>query len=160
MLLFLSTTTNKVDKKGRVSVPAAFRAQLPADGYQGIVVYESLKYNCIEGADLGFMERITDSINGDFGLYSDAHEALANSILGGAHQLSFDPEGRILLPKDLLTYAGIDNEATYVGLGKSFQIWKPSAYLEHKAQFKQRALEEIPNLRPIGSGRNGGGERP
>lgn len=140
MPLFLSTTTNKVDRKGRVSVPAAFRSTLPQSGYQGIVAYTSFRHACLHGADLGFMEQLSDSIHGDFGLYSDENEALANAILASARQLSFDPEGRVTLTKDLMGHAGISSEATFVGLGKTFQIWEPVAYEAHRTV--QRALAE------------------
>lgn len=149
MPLFLSTTTNKVDRKGRVSVPAAFRSSLPASGYQGIVAYASFRHACLHGADLGFMEQLSDSIHGDFGLYSDENEALANAILGSARQLPFDPEGRISLSRDLMDHAGITGEATFVGLGKTFQIWEPVAYEAHRLVQRALAEEKAGELGPI-----------
>ena len=149
MPLFLSTTTNRVDRKGRVSVPVAFRSSLPASGYQGIIAYASFKHACLHGADLGFMEQLSDSIHGDFGLYSDVNEALANAILGSARQLSFDPEGRINLSKDLMDHAGITSEATFVGLGKTFQIWEPAAYEAHRLVQLALAKTKAGELGPI-----------
>lgn len=149
MPLFLSTTTNKVDRKGRVSVPAAFRSSLPASGYQGIVAYASFKHACLHGADLGFMEELSNSIHGDFGLYSDENEALANAILASARQLSFDPEGRINLSSDLMDHAGITDEATFVGLGKTFQIWQPTAYEAHSIVQRELARTKAASLGPI-----------
>ena len=149
MPLFLSTTTNKVDRKGRVSVPAAFRSSLPASGYQGIVAYASFRHACLHGADLGFMEQLSDSIHGDFGLYSDENEALATAILASARQLSFDPEGRITLPKDLIDHAGIKDEVTFVGLGKTFQIWEPAAYEVHRVAQRELAVVKAAELGPV-----------
>ena len=149
MPLFLSTTTNKVDRKGRVSVPAAFRSSLPASGYQGIVAYASFRHACLHGADLGFMEQLSDSIHGDFGLYSDENEALATAILASARQLSFDPEGRITLPKDLIDHAGIKGEVTFVGLGKTFQIWEPAAYEVHRIAQRKLAVSKAAELGPV-----------
>lgn len=149
MPLFLSTTTNRVDRKGRISVPAAFRSALPAGGFEGIVVYASFKHDCIHGADLGFMEKLSDSIHGDFGLYSDENEALANAILASARQLPFDPEGRVLLPRDLIEHAGISKEATFVGLGKTFQIWEPAAYARHRDTQRSLAEQTAAGLRPV-----------
>lgn len=149
MPLFLSTTTNRVDRKGRVSVPAAFRSSLPASGYQGIVAYASFKHACLHGADLGFMEELSNSIHGDFGLFSDENEALANAILASARQLSFDSEGRITLAKDLMDHAGIKDEVTFVGLGKTFQIWEPAAYEIHRAAQRALAIEKASELRPV-----------
>lgn len=157
MPLFLSTTTNKVDRKGRVSVPAAFRAALPRGGFQGVVVYESFKHACINGSDLGFMEDLSDNIHGDFGLFSDGNEALANAILASARQLPFDPEGRVVLPKELIQHAGITGEATFVGLGKTFQIWAPDEYQTHRKRQRARAEQEALNLGPVVRRPDGGG---
>lgn len=149
MPLFLSTTINRVDRKGRISVPANFRASLPADGYQGVVLYPSFKRPCVHGADLGFFERLSDSIHGDFGLFSDAHEALANATLAESFQLSFDTEGRVTLPRDLLDHAGITDRASFVGLGRTFQIWDPETYQEHRLRQRELAEREASNLKPV-----------
>ncbi len=149
MPLFLSTATNRVDKKGRISVPAAFRAVLPTGGFQGIVAYQSFRHPCIHGADLGFMEQLSNSIHSDFGLYSDENEALANAILASARQLPFDPEGRVIIPKDLLDHGEITDEATFVGLGKTFQIWQPEAYAVYREAQRSLAETTAAALRPI-----------
>ncbi len=158
MPLFLSTTVMKVDQKGRVSVPAAFRSSLPQGGYQGIVIYQSFKRPCLEGADLTFMEKLSESMHGDFGLYSDDHEALATATLGSAHQLPFDPEGRVGLPKKLMMHAGISDEATFVGLGWKFQIWEPAAFEQHNATQISLAAEASKAMSPL-SRRPEGGEQ-
>ncbi len=157
MTLFLSITVNKVDRKGRISVPANFRATLPRGGFQGVVLYPSFKRPCIHGADMGFFEQLSDSIHGDFGLFSDAHEALANATLAESFQLSFDSEGRVSLPKDLLSHAGITEEASFVGLGRTFQIWEPAAYQEHRIKQREIAELEAGNLKPVLRPSDGGG---
>jgi MraZ protein len=158
MPLFLSTTVNRVDRKGRISVPANFRASLPAGAYQGIVLYPSFKHPCIHGADMGFFEHLSDSIHGDFGLFSDAHEALANATLAESFQLNFDPEGRVTLPVELLSHASINREASFVGLGRTFQIWNPETYQAHRLKQRELAEQEAANLKPV-IRRSDGGER-
>ena len=152
MLKFLSTATNKVDRKGRVSVPASFRANIPPGGYQGVVAYKSFKHACIEGSDMAFMESLSERIHGDFGFFSDENEALANAVLGKASQLAFDPEGRVLLSKDFLDHAGIGEAATFVGLGNKFQIWNPASYDRHYEQQLARAKKEAKKLGPVSKG--------
>ena len=147
--LFLSTTVNRVDRKGRISVPANFRATMPAGGFQGVVLYPSFKRPCVHGADMGFFEHLSDSIHGDFGLFSDAHEALANATLAESFQLSFDTEGRITLPADLMGHAGIGNAACFVGLGRTFQIWNPETYQDHRLKQRDLAEREAVNLKPV-----------
>lgn len=149
MLKFLSTATNKVDAKGRVSVPATFRSNIPQEGYQGVVVYKSFKHDCIEGADISFMEQLSERIHGDFGFFSDENEALATVLLGKSTPLGFDPEGRIHVPKDLLDHAGITDKATFVGLGKKFQIWEPEAYERHYEAQLEVAKKQASKLGPV-----------
>lgn len=149
MLKFLSTATNKVDSKGRVSVPATFRSNIPQEGYQGVVVYKSFKHDCIEGSDISFMEELSELIHGDFGFFSDENEALATVLLGQSSPLNFDPEGRIHVPQELLDHAGISEKATFVGLGKKFQIWEPAAYERHYEVQLKIAKAEAKNLGPV-----------
>jgi transcriptional regulator MraZ len=151
MPLFLSTTTNKVDQKGRISVPAQFRANLMPHGYQGVVVYSSFKHACLQGTDMGYMERLSNSIHDNFGLFSDENEALANAILAASFQLPFDPEGRVTLPKALVEHAGLEGQATFVGLGSTFQIWAPVNYDAHRERQMELAKTEARNLRPVSS---------
>jgi len=149
---FLSTFTNKVDKKGRLSVPAPFRAAVSSSHFPGIVLYRPLNLPCIEGADISFLEQLSDRLYGDFGPFDPHQMSVATSILGGAAQLSFDPEGRVMLPNELREFAGIENQATFVGIGRKFQIWDSEAYKGHHA--KQLAIAEVtaPNLPAFGGG--------
>lgn len=156
MPLFLSTVTMKVDRKGRVSVPANFRAAVGNDTFNGIILYPSFRRPCLDGADMGFMERLSESIHGDFGLYSDSHEALATATLASAQQLTFDSDGRVGLPKDLAAHAGITDQATFVGLGRTFQIWEPDAYQAHRSAQQAAAEKAAKDLSPIAPRNNGG----
>jgi MraZ protein len=126
MPLFLSTFINKVDRKGRVSVPAGFRAALTAGEWAGVVLYRSPLLPAIVGADLAYMERHSAEVDELMSL-SDPRQALSASILADSRQLAFDPEGRISLPADLMAHAGITEQAAFVGRGKTFQIWEPKA---------------------------------
>lgn len=147
---FLSTFTNKVDKKGRVSVPAPFRATVSSSHFPGIVLYRPLNLPCIEGADIAFLEQLSDRLYGDFGPFDAKQMAVATAILAGASQLSFDPEGRVMLPADMREVANIETSATFVGIGRKFQIWDSEAYKIHHA--KQMAVAEVtaPGLPPFG----------
>lgn len=155
MAFFLSTFTNRVDKKGRVSVPAPFRNAVCASegAFPGIVIYRPLNLPCIEGADLAFLEQLSDRLYGDFGPFDPDQMSVATAILAGASQLSFDPEGRVMLPAELKAGAGIDDACTFVGIGRKFQIWNPEAFEAHKADQLGRAAEQAPKLPPFGGGR-------
>jgi MraZ protein len=149
VIKFLSTTTNKVDKKGRVSVPALFRSNIGPEGFQGVIAYKSFKHPCIEGSDISFMEQLSERIYGDFGFFSDENEALATVLLGKSTQLSFDPEGRIHIPREFIEHADIKEQATFVGLGNKFQIWNPKAYEAHYETQLEIAKKEAKKLGPV-----------
>ncbi|MFO1156329.1 MAG: division/cell wall cluster transcriptional repressor MraZ [Rhodospirillales bacterium] len=122
-------------------MPKQFRDYFQGKGgFSGIYVYPSPKLSAIEGCDEQFMDRVSASLD-DLALFSDEQNDLATVILGSAHALPFDPEGRIVLPGSLVGYAGLDSEATFVGRGTSFQIWNPAAYEVRHAEAFQRVRE-------------------
>lgn len=146
MGLFLSTFVNKVDKKGRVSVPATFRAALNAQSFQGIIAYRSFTAACIEGCGMDFMERLSESTQ-DLAAFSPEQEDITALIFADARQLSWDGEGRIVLPEDLIAYADLTENASFVGKGQTFQIWNPAAYADLDAEIRARALKTRPTVK-------------
>jgi len=144
--LFLSTFTNKVDRKGRVSVPAPFRAAMTGQGWAGVIVFPSFVNACIEGCDLAYMERLSDSIE-EFAPFAEERDAFTTSILAASHQLGFDAEGRITLPERLIAHAGIDGQVTFVGRGRTFQMWEPEAFARFDAEQREIALKQRSELR-------------
>jgi len=127
MALFVGKHVNKIDKKGRVSVPKPFRAILQSQGLSSLYVYPRFKNNALEACDEAFMTRLSQSLD-DLDMFSDEQDDLASVILANACELSFDPEGRIMLPKDMSDYAGLKTEAVFVGQGPRFQIWEKTAF--------------------------------
>lgn len=127
MRRFTSRYTNKVDRKGRVSVPASFRAVL--DGSVPGVVY--LKRNQVDGAIDGLTESFMDEVQQRIDaleIGSEDRTALEDEYFAESVDLRFDAEGRILLPKELIDFAGIAETALFVGMGTRFQIWDPQTY--------------------------------
>ena len=116
MSLFLSSYENRVDAKGRVSVPAKFRTVVANDEFQGVVLYCSPTHNCIEGVSMARLEKLAES--GD----------ICGDLFANAQQMAFDVTGRIIITPELIKYAGIKNCALFVGRGNSFQIWNPDNF--------------------------------
>ncbi|MCB1505560.1 MAG: division/cell wall cluster transcriptional repressor MraZ [Hyphomicrobiaceae bacterium] len=155
---FVSTYTNKIDAKGRVSIPAAFRAVLERDGYKsggaiGIYCYPSLDAPALDAGG----ERLAQKIDGLLqGLpdYSNERDELSVALYGDVQVLSLDGDGRIVLPEGLRGHAGLQGAVTFVGLGDKFQMWEPGAF----EQRRQRAREKVQDHRKLfGSGGSGGG---
>ncbi|MFD2206332.1 division/cell wall cluster transcriptional repressor MraZ [Kiloniella antarctica] len=139
MTFFIGTFENKVDKKGRVSVPATFRQMLSDQPFQGIVIFRSYRADALEAAGMDFMRRLHNSMSSSLDLFSDEHDDLATAILADSHQLSFDGDGRILLPPALIAHAQITDRAAFVGKGDIFQVWNPVSLEEKKQEARDRA---------------------
>lgn len=146
MALFLSTFTNKIDSKGRISVPAQFRMALSGTDFSGVVVYESFVNSCIEGCDIGRIKQLSDSID-ELDPFSETRDAFATTILGGSVQLAFDSDGRVILPPNLIKMANLKDKAVFVGKGATFEIWQPEKFDEYAKKAKENAKDNRNLLR-------------
>ena len=99
--MFLSTYENKLDKKGRVSVPASFRSYLSNLGYNGVICYPSFNNQCIEAWPQDRIEKISNTID-SLNPFEEKRDFFATSILSESINLQFDSEGRISLTPKLL----------------------------------------------------------
>ena len=120
--MFLSTYENKLDKKGRVSVPSSFRSYLSNLGYNGVICYPSFNNSSIEACSQDRIEKISSAID-SLNPFEEKRDYFATSILAESTNLQFDGEGRISLSSKLLKHAKIKNSMLFVGQGQTFQIW-------------------------------------
>ncbi|HEU0061399.1 MAG TPA: division/cell wall cluster transcriptional repressor MraZ, partial [Hyphomicrobiaceae bacterium] len=99
---FVSTFINKIDAKGRVSVPASFRAILERDGYAGggIYCYPSLDAPALDAGGQRLADNI-DRLLAGLPDYSDERDELSVALYGDVHTLAIDQDGRIVLPEAL-----------------------------------------------------------
>ena len=130
MNIFLSKYQNKIDKKGRVSVPSAFRSLLSEDKFNGIVVYPSFKNNCIEACSMNHLQEIYKIIQ-NLDPYSEERDAFETIVMGESIQLQFDNEGRVIIPSYLIEQVGISEQAFFIGQGLVFEIWDPMNFDTH-----------------------------
>ena len=136
--MFLSTYENKLDKKGRVSVPATFRSYLSNLGYNGVICYPSFNNQCIESWPQDRIEKISNAID-SLNPFEEKKDYFATSILSESINLQFDSEGRILLTSKLLKHAKIKNSMLFVGQGKTFQIWEPAIFEKFRVTAKRKS---------------------
>jgi len=134
--LFLSTYVNKVDRKGRVSVPATFRSSLEGQKFHGIVVFPSFQHPALDGTGGDYMEELGERLE-TLEPFSQEYNDLS-MLFAETHRLPFDSEGRVMLADELKEHANIDTEAMFVGRGSMFQIWEPSRFAEHRAETRAR----------------------
>ena len=136
--MFLSTYENKLDKKGRVSVPASFRSHLSNLGYNGVVCYPSFNNQSIEAWSQDRIEKISNAIDA-LNPFEEKKDYFATSILSESINLQFDSEGRISLISKLLKHAKIKNSMLFVGQGKTFQIWEPAIFEKFRVTAKRKS---------------------
>ena len=136
--MFLSTYENKLDKKGRVSVPASFRSYLSNLGYNGIVCFPSFNNQSIEAWPQDRIEKISSAIE-SLNPFEEKRDFFATSVLSESVNLQFDSEGRILLLSKLLKHAKIKNSMVFVGQGKTFQIWEPAMFEKFKVNARKKS---------------------
>jgi MraZ protein len=154
--IFIGTFENKVDAKGRVSVPAQFRQALAGLPYSGIAAFRSHRADAIEGCGMDFMEQMIARVS-EIDLFSETHDDLATTIFSDSQQLPFDSTGRIMLPEAFRAHAGITDRAAFVGMGQLFQIWEPAKLEAHKAAARERARDKRMTLPAAGAAQGGGG---
>ena len=134
---YVSHFTNRLDAKGRVSVPASFRAVLARDGFEGLYVHPSLDVAALDCGGHKLLAEIHGLI-GSFPPFSEEREAFALALEGTSEVLRADAEGRIILTDTLKQSAGITTAVIFVGLGEKFQIWEPSRFHAHLEEAKAR----------------------
>ena len=144
--MFLSTYENKLDKKGRVSVPASYRSYLSNLGYNGVICYPSFNNQSIEAWPQDRVEKISNSID-SLNPFEEKRDFFATSILSESTNLQFDSEGRISLTAKLLKHAKIKNSMVFVGQGKTFQIWEPTIFEKFKVNARKKANLNRANLK-------------
>lgn len=138
--MFLSTTTNNLDAKGRISVPSDFRAVVGSGTFDGIIVWPSFDGPYLEGGGIALIEDYARSLK-TMDYYDEARDNLQRAIFAESRRLSFDSGGRVTLPKDLAEYANLNGSATFVGLGERFEIWNTQDYDARRSEARDRARQ-------------------
>ena len=136
---FVSTTNNKLDAKGRVSIPAPFRQILAAQNTQGVYVLPSFVSQALDGFGEDLINEFAQRLTPLDPFFSADHDMRAQVVLAAARLLGMDDEGRVRLPDDFIAHAGIRERVTFVGMGRKFQIWNPEAFAPIERERIERA---------------------
>lgn len=143
-MIFLSTYENKIDAKGRVSVPASFRSVLEAQ-QQPLIITRSLTDDCLQGQGAQRMNQIVDVLDTMDSLSPEVQ--MLQAMLAHAQEMKLDQEGRIMLPEDFLTFAQLNTTVMFVGVGRLFEIWNPETYRARAAKQRENARQNgLPQL--------------
>jgi MraZ protein len=124
---FVSNYALRLDSKGRVSIPAPYRAVLGRDGFDGLYCYPALDRPALDAGGNALLGEI-ETLIARFPPFSEEREEFAAALYGTSETLKIDGEGRVVLTEPLKTHAGITDAVAFVGLGHKFQIWEPGRF--------------------------------
>src|SRR3954463_3772934 len=139
---FVSHYALRLDAKGRVSIPASFRAALARDGFEGLYCYPALDRPALDAGGNALLSEIYALIT-RFSPYSEEREQFSAALYSTSEHLKVDGEGRVVLSEELKTHAGIADAVAFAGLGHKFQIWEPGRFRAELAE----ATEKVRALR-------------
>ena len=134
---FVGTHQKSVDAKGRVSVPPTFRTILSREGFEGHFARTHKRDATLECGTQSWITQMSpaqEALDPD----SEEYQDLLLLRIGLSEPLTWDPEGRVTLPKKFLEHTGITNAAVFVGLKTHFQIWEPAALAQRLAEARAR----------------------
>lgn len=135
--MFFSTFHSAIDAKGRVSVPASFRAALGGETHVYIwPAYDGRR--CLEGGGQALMDDYR-RILAQMSPHDETREAIAHTVFGRNVHLKMDDPGRIKLPDAMLEAAGIKSELVFSGGFDKFRIWSPERFAEYDAEMTAKA---------------------
>jgi transcriptional regulator MraZ len=134
---FVSNYALRLDSKGRVSIPAPYRAVLGRDGFDGLYCYPALDRPALDAGGNALLGEI-ETLIVRFPPFSEEREEFAAALYGTSETLKIDGEGRVVLTEPLKTHAGITDAVAFVGLGHKFQIWEPSRFRAQLAEATEK----------------------
>jgi len=125
MTFFTSEYEVKLDAKGRLGLPARIKAQLP-EGEQEVVIRRGFE-QCLILYPMVEFQKVFSTISG-LNEFSKENRDIQRSLLSGVVTVELDGSGRMLIPKNLLVYAGLEKDVLLVGTGSKVEIWEPNIY--------------------------------
>jgi MraZ protein len=138
--VFFSTYEGAIDAKGRVSIPAPYRAALGGSSRVFIWIAPDGS-GALEGGGEALMELYAETL-AELPLQSPVREAFVTSVIAGSADLKIDETGRIKLPDEFCEAAGISGRIRFTGAIESFKIWDPARFEAHRA--RQNGIAQHP----------------
>ena len=156
---FVSQYMLRLDAKGRVSIPAPFRAVLARDGFDGLYCYPALDRPALDAGGNALLKEI-ETLIARFAPYSEEREQFSATLYSTSEILKVDGEGRVVLTEPLKSHAGIADAVAFAGHGHKFQIWEPGRFRAELAEAteKVRALKKQLGTRVAAEGPHGARE--
>jgi transcriptional regulator MraZ len=127
MINILGTYECKVDAKGRFMFPVQYKGQLGETIKQGMVIKRSIFKKCLELFPHENWQEESMMVN-KLNMFKKKNAEFATKFMAGVNPLDLDGTGRILIPKNLITYSGITKEIVLTSVVNRIEIWDKAAY--------------------------------
>jgi MraZ protein len=144
MASFIGEFACKLDAKLRIALPSGLKKQMPVSAEGRFVINRGFEKHLVL-YPFHEWEAITEELN-ELNLYVKKHREFVRYLHRGATELTLDGSGRLLLPKRLLTYAGIKDEVVLLAYSKRIEVWDSELYesmLEDEPEDFSKLAEEI-----------------
>ncbi len=142
--MLLGEYKHNLDNKGRLAIPAKFRAKLNA----GAIITRGLDHSLFV-FDAKEWERLAEKLVA-LPLAQANSRAFVRLMMAGASDVTFDNQGRILVPDYLREYAGLKKEAVVAGLYNRIEIWDADLWKEYKTKTESASDEIAEKLGELG----------
>ena len=128
MITFIGDYTVRLDSKGRLSFPAAFKKQSRQVVQDGFVLKRDLFEQCLIMYPMEEWERQNKIIRSRTNPYNKEHARFLRMFFSGTAEVTLDANNRMLIPKRLMDYAGISGEVVLAGQSGKIEIWASDQY--------------------------------
>ena len=140
--MFRGLTAIQIDTKGRLGIPARYRAALIDQSQQTVVVTIDTEQPCLLLYPNARWLEIEEKLE-QLPSFHPASRRIQRLLMGHATDLELDSQGRILLPPLLREYAGLDKSTMLVGQGKKFEIWNEAKWTACRATWLADASDGL-----------------
>jgi MraZ protein len=128
MAAFIGDFTCKLDAKGRIVLPAPFKKIMVANGSDRFVVRKDLFEKCLVLTPFNQWEGELEKIRAKLNSYNRDHNKFMRAFFKGLAEVSFDGNGRILIPRRLKEQIGVKGEVVLVGVDSHVEIWESNEF--------------------------------
>ncbi|NSW94550.1 MAG: division/cell wall cluster transcriptional repressor MraZ [Bacteroidales bacterium] len=128
MATFIGDYACKVDAKGRIILPVAFKKQMPLDAQDHFVVRKDIFENCLVLYSIEDWNRQLEKIRKRMNPYNREHNMFLRNFFKGTAELSLDNNNRMLIPRRLLESIGADRDVVLAGQDGRIEIWAADIY--------------------------------
>ena len=146
---FLSSAVNRIDAKGRVSVPAHFRTVVQQRGYSELYAIRQLDVPALDVGGLDLLDRYEERMKLE-DPFLQAADDMSFFVHGDGAFLKLDQDGRITVTDFIREHTGISSEVAFVGRGNFFQIWEPGKLNAYGAEVRARLSRLRQGMKPRG----------